>query len=240
MKFAASIFALLIVCALSTGCATIVTGAGEDQAVRFASNPRGATVYVDDNPVGQTPLSVRLTRKDEHLVRIEHPGYKPYQRKITSGFNEWILGNIFIGGLIGIGVDLLSGANPALDTNNISAKMMKDPNTVLVAVPPATASPLARQVMTSPPPAGAAAAGSARPAAYMNATPPPAAAPSPAPPAYTAPSAPPAPAYTPPPAYQPPPPPAQQQPAAPAVPAPAPAPARPQPQPAPAKPYQGW
>ena len=135
MKHAASLLALIVMVQFCTGCATLVTGAGEDQAVRFASNPRGATVYVDDNPVGQTPLSVRLTRKDAHHVRIEHPKYKPYERKITSGFNEWILGNIVIGGLIGLSVDLLSGANPALDTNNISAKMIKDPNTALVAAP---------------------------------------------------------------------------------------------------------
>jgi hypothetical protein len=244
MRYAASLFALVVMVQFCTGCATIITGAGEDQAVRFASNPRGATVYVDDNPVGQTPVSVRLTRKDDHHIRIEHAGYKPYERTITSGFNEWILGNIFIGGLVGLSVDLLSGANPALDTNNVSARMLKDPNTALVAVPPppppqgnAPTGPPVRAASAAPP-----AAAAARPAAYMNATPTPVASPPPAAPAAHA-----APAYTPPPAYQPPPP--YQQPAAPAAPAapvapaaPAarPAPARQQPQPAPAKPYQGW
>src|SRR5687768_8887296 len=101
MRNAAYLLALVIVVQFCTGCATIVTGAGEDQAVRFASNPRGATVYVDDNPVGQTPVSVRLTRKDDHHIRIEHPGYKTYEKTIESGFNEWIVGNIVIGGLVG-------------------------------------------------------------------------------------------------------------------------------------------
>ena len=212
-----------------TGCATIVTGGGEDQAVRFASNPRGATVYVDDNPVGQTPISVRLTRKDEHRVRIEHPGYKPYEKTIGSGFNEWILGNVIIGGLVGLGVDLLSGANPALDTNNVSAKMIKDDG----AYARGAASPPAGYTTTGPPvPAPA------RPAAYLNtAAPPLAPAPAPAP-AYDAPAAAPAPAYQPAASRN------QPRPAMPTTNAPAPAqPARQQPPQQPAAKagaYQGW
>jgi hypothetical protein len=182
---------LLMVVQFGTGCATIVTGAGEDQAVRFASMPRGATVYVDDNPIGQTPLSARLTRKDDHHIRIEHPGYKPYQRTIESGFNEWMIGNVVIGGLIGFGVDLLSGTNPALDTNNVNARMIKDDSAYAAGAPPTGG------YTTSSPPAA--------PAAYMNTS---TTAPPPVAPARTYPAPPPpaAPAYQPPPPARPQPP----------------------------------
>jgi hypothetical protein len=189
MKRAACLLGLVIVVQFCTGCATIVTGGGEDQPVRFASTPRGATVYVDDNPIGQTPISARLTRKDEHHVRIEHDGYKPYEKTIGSGFNEWMLGNVILGGLVGIGVDLLSGTNPALDTNNVHAKMIKDPTAVATApqpvygstAPPAAVRPAAYQDTASPPPPPAKAAPAPvytapSPAAYV---PPPLPAPAP-------------------------------------------------------------
>jgi hypothetical protein len=231
MKQAASLLALVIVMQLGAGCATIVTGGGEEQAVRFASTPRGATVYVDDNPVGQTPISVRLTRKDEHKVRIEHAGYRPFERTIGSGFNEWIIGNVLIGGLIGLSVDLLSGANSALDTNNVHARMVKDDSAAYAAVA-AQPPPRAAYTTTGPPAAPA----NARPAAYLNT------APAAAPPAPPAPLASPTPVYQPPPAYQAPAP--TQVAPAPAQPAPTPAPARQPPKqpasPATPRPYQGW
>ena len=219
MKYAASLLALVIAVQFCTGCATIVTGGGEDQPVRFASTPRGATVYVDDNRIGQTPLSARLTRKDEHKVRIEHAGYETYEKTIGSGFNEWMIGNVLIGGLIGIGVDLLSGTNPALDTNNLHAKMIKDDTALAIAPPPvygATRPPAAAPALAPP---------AARPAAYQSTPPPPA-------------------TYAPPPRYTPPPAPApvQTKPA----PALAPAPAARQPAPAATRPpantgtYTGW
>jgi hypothetical protein len=215
MKHAACLLALVIVVQFCTGCATIVTGGGEDQPVRFASTPRGATVYVDDNPIGQTPISARLTRKDEHHVRIEHDGYKPYQKTIGSGFNEWMLGNVILGGLVGIGVDLLSGTNPALDTNNVHARMIKDPTAVATATAPQPV-----YGTTSPP------ATAARPAAYQSAAPPPPLAAKAS--VDTAP---------PPAVYVPPPPPAPAQ----AKPSPAPTPARyPAPGPTQTGAYQGW
>lgn len=108
------------------GCATIVTGGGEDQAVRFASTPPGARVFVDNSDIGKTPMSFRLTRKDDHQVRMELAGYKNYEKEIKSGFNGWMFGDIILGGIIGLIVDLASGSNPALSPSNVSAKLVKD------------------------------------------------------------------------------------------------------------------
>lgn len=124
--------------ACSTGCATIVTGGGEDQSVRVASNPKGADVYVDDQLAGQTPISIRLTRKDDHVVRVEKLGYVPFERNVKSGFNGWMIGNVLFGGIVGLVVDLVSGANPALSPTNINARLKQDP-TPATTVEPAPA-----------------------------------------------------------------------------------------------------
>ena len=118
---------LLAVCMVfSSGCATIATGGGEDQAVRVSSLPKGADVYVNDERVGKTPMSVRLPRKDVHQVRVEKAGYQPYERELKSGLNGWMFGNIILGGLIGLGVDLLSGASTSLTPTNVSPTLVKN------------------------------------------------------------------------------------------------------------------
>ena len=93
----------------SSGCATIISGGGETQSVRFTSSPRGAKVYVDDNYIGVTPTASALTRRDDHFVRMELAGQVKTQ-DLHSGLNPWIFGNILLGGVIGIVVDAASGA----------------------------------------------------------------------------------------------------------------------------------
>jgi PEGA domain len=110
-----------------SGCATIVTGAGPDQKVRISSEPTGAKVTVDGTYRGQTPLSVELTRKDDHQVKMELAGYASHEQMIKSGFNPMVFGNILIGGLIGVGVDLISGASTSLSPGDISPKLVNQP-----------------------------------------------------------------------------------------------------------------
>jgi hypothetical protein len=112
---------LLFVC---SGCATIVTGGGPDQKVRISSEPTGARVTVDGTVRGQTPLSVELTRKDDHQVKVEMAGYAAHEQTIKSGFNPMVFGNILFGGLIGVGVDLISGASTSLSPGDISPKLV--------------------------------------------------------------------------------------------------------------------
>jgi hypothetical protein len=97
---------MLVVCILCSfpGCVTVATGGGEDQAVRVSSTPKGADVFINDELVGKTPMSIRLPRKDDHHVRIEKVGYQPYEKELHSGMNGWLFGNILLGGLIGLGV----------------------------------------------------------------------------------------------------------------------------------------
>jgi S1-C subfamily serine protease len=48
--------------------------------------------------------------KDDILVKCTKPGYQDASASIPSDFQGWTLGNLVLGGLIGVGVDAASGA----------------------------------------------------------------------------------------------------------------------------------
>ncbi len=108
---------------LMTSCATIVSGS--KQNVKFSSNPSTATIFIDEVEVGKTPFEIKLARKSEHSVMLKLEGYQTYQTKLTKKFNAWFLGNILIGGLIGIIIDPITGAMYNLSPDEINAQMNK-------------------------------------------------------------------------------------------------------------------
>lgn len=98
---------LLLVTALllgGLGCATIVAQ-GPDR-IQVNSSPEGAKVTLDGAPVGRTPCVVAVNRKDEGVFKIEFEGYDPVVIDRDKVANGWFFGNLLIGGIIGIGVDL--------------------------------------------------------------------------------------------------------------------------------------
>lgn len=104
-----------------TSCATIINGT--TQSINIASNPTKANVFVDNMLVGDTPIIVHLTRRDNHLVRIELNGYMPYEAAFTRELSGWVFGNILFGGFIGLAVDAVTGAIYRLTPENIQAEM---------------------------------------------------------------------------------------------------------------------
>jgi PEGA domain len=103
----------------NVGCATLFTGGRPNQTVSFKSTPPGANVYVNNQLIGQTPIREGLARDTDHLIRIELAGYPKYEKQIKTGFNGWVLGNLVIGGLIGICIDLISGSTDSLNPASI-------------------------------------------------------------------------------------------------------------------------
>jgi hypothetical protein len=137
--------ALVALTLISTGCATVTSGAGPDQKVRISSEPRGAAIHVDGQYKGVTPQSVEMTRKDNHTVRLELAGYQSHEQELKSGVNPMIFGNILIGGLVGVTTDLISGANIALSPGEVNATLTATTATTVGALyPPATPVPAAK------------------------------------------------------------------------------------------------
>ena len=101
MKTVYVIFVLLL-----SGCATILQP-GPDR-ISVTSKPEGAKVFLDGNPVGVTPMQLAIPRDSEANVRIEKEGFNSYvndQNKVVAG---WFFGNLLLGGVIGMTVDLIT------------------------------------------------------------------------------------------------------------------------------------
>ena len=105
------------------GCATIMNQT--KQSVGVASTPAGASVTIDEHPSGSTPVVVRLSRKHQHLVHIELAGYQPYETILTRKVSGWVWGNVLIGGVIGLGIDVTSGGMYKLAPDHVAAVLQK-------------------------------------------------------------------------------------------------------------------
>jgi hypothetical protein len=100
------IFAAICV-RLVVGCATIIHGSSQD--ISISSSPDEAEVWIDGARMGSTPTKVTLKRKNDYLVTIKKEGYKEATVKIESTTSAWIIGNVVFGGIIGCGIDFISG-----------------------------------------------------------------------------------------------------------------------------------
>lgn len=118
------ILTLFFVFIVLTGCATVISG--RTQEIGVSSSPSGAKVFVNGQEKGITPIALKLSRKDKHVIKIQLEGYKPYEVVLVRKINGWVLGNILIGGLIGLAVDAITGAIYKLEPDNISVKLERD------------------------------------------------------------------------------------------------------------------
>lgn len=114
---AASTVALLTLAA----CATIMHGTNQD--VGISSSPTGAFVSIDNADKGRTPLITKLSRRDNHVVRIEMAGYAPFEATMTRSVSGWVWGNIAFGGLIGLAVDAVSGGLYKLSPEQVTGTL---------------------------------------------------------------------------------------------------------------------
>ncbi|GIW71479.1 MAG: hypothetical protein KatS3mg102_1021 [Planctomycetota bacterium] len=74
------------------GCATLFAP-GPD-VVPVDSTPRGATVKLNGQVVGSTPMAVTLHRDREALLAFEYPGYRPHLVSVERQLNPVTLLNI--------------------------------------------------------------------------------------------------------------------------------------------------
>lgn len=102
-----------------SGCASIISG--RTASVTIDSYPSHADVVIHDKH-GQeviathTPARVELRRKDKFIwpakytATITKPGYKTARVPINQTVNPWVVGNVVVGGVIGLAVDNATGA----------------------------------------------------------------------------------------------------------------------------------
>jgi hypothetical protein len=99
---------------LTSACATVTQGTTATIAV--TSEPPGASCQIQREGgtvavVNPTPGSVTISRSTRDLaVRCEREGSLPNVVAAPAGFQPMTLGNLLIGGVIGVAVDAASGA----------------------------------------------------------------------------------------------------------------------------------
>lgn len=110
------------------GCGTITRGSSEDVTVQVSPADARVTTDIGMSCIGSCVLKV--PRKQSFTVTAAAPGYQsmsvPVGTRISGGGAGGMAGNILLGGVIGGGVDLATGA-------------MKDhyPNPVVLQLQPA-------------------------------------------------------------------------------------------------------
>ncbi len=114
---------VLVVALGVAACASIMHGTG--QKLNIASEPAGATVSVDDQVVGVTPVVAKLRRNDPHTILVKLDGYQPFQLRTTRHMDGWVLGNLVFGGPLGLIIDFTDGAAYKLKPKDIAAQLAR-------------------------------------------------------------------------------------------------------------------
>lgn len=121
MKTIISVLTISLFLLFTQACGTIMQGT--TQQVGISSNPSNASVTINGQNHGNTPMIIDLKRKDSHMVRIELDGYQPYESNLTRSTSGWVWGNIVFGGLIGLVVDASAGGMYKLTPEQIDSEL---------------------------------------------------------------------------------------------------------------------
>ena len=112
---------ILSLLAISSGCATIIHGTTQD--VGITTDPTGADLLLDGKERYQSPIKVTMKRKEDHMVEIIKDGYQKETVYIQSVLSGAVAGNLLAGGIIGMGVDAMSGGGYRLVPENIDIRL---------------------------------------------------------------------------------------------------------------------
>ncbi|MBS0273569.1 MAG: energy transducer TonB [Proteobacteria bacterium] len=112
MKFD-SVAALLAVGVSLSGCASVIKGSS--QAIAIATPPTTGANCVLTSKEGSwpvvTPGVVKVERsKEDIVIHCTKAGWQDATQTIPSNFEGWTVGNLLIGGVIGVGIDAATGA----------------------------------------------------------------------------------------------------------------------------------
>jgi hypothetical protein len=145
------VLALAVTCG---GCATVLRGTTDQ--VGFNSSPSGAEVHTSNGLACVTPCTLTIKKNEEFVATFEKPGYQPQQvpvaRVVVGAGVASTAGNVIAGGIVGLGVDAVTGAGFDHVPNPVSVilapntppghpsspgKPSKKPATAAPAAPPA-------------------------------------------------------------------------------------------------------
>jgi hypothetical protein len=116
MKFKQFLFGICVLgSTLSlTACASLFGDKG--RTVQITSKPEGAKVYHNGDYIGKTPVALDIANPmDSNVVRVEKPGYRPFEKPVQTSFQSiGVLNILFWPGFI---VDYATGDMKKVNPN---------------------------------------------------------------------------------------------------------------------------
>ena len=112
---------IMAVCSLLTltQCATVFKG--PSQKVSFSSNPTGASVFVNGQLYGVTPLDLKLEPKHPYTIEFKKEGHQSKTVMLTNSVGAgWVIVDVIFG-LVPVVVDAATGSWYNLDQDNVNA-----------------------------------------------------------------------------------------------------------------------
>lgn len=120
---------LMLTAALFSSCATVFRGAKTSEPVLITGNPPASKVYINNEYVGQTPLSYTMTKRKEVAVKIEKEGYKDLNTSIETKLNPLWTGISVVGNALLLEIptiiDYKNGSLSTIVTDSISFDLVK-------------------------------------------------------------------------------------------------------------------
>jgi hypothetical protein len=104
----ATLLSPFVALALFPGCATMMDG--PTRTINVKSPNAKAVVFIDGKPLGAAPIQAHLSRWGTHKLRIEAPGFEPWETRFKRSFNSDSNGNLIVLFPPGYVIDLLTGA----------------------------------------------------------------------------------------------------------------------------------
>jgi hypothetical protein len=131
---------LLLVFGPLAACASVTRGTQDAWTV--TTTPSAAKAETTNGfKCDATPCSIKMSRKSEFTATSTKPGYKQATVQVThktaNAGAVGMAGNVLVGGLIGIGVDAVSGATQDLTPNPVNVTLEKEDAPVKVEAPQA-------------------------------------------------------------------------------------------------------
>jgi hypothetical protein len=112
-----------IVLGVLVGCGAMFLGS--TQEMQISSMPKRATVYVDGHNKGKTPILLELGRRQNHVIKVKLEGFKTATVKVERYFNGILILDIFLWGIIGLAVDIGTGAMYSLEPEEIRVRFKR-------------------------------------------------------------------------------------------------------------------
>ena len=115
----------IALCALSA-CATITQGTRD--ALVIETTPQGASVLTSNGySCDSTPCALEMPKKHGFIVTLTKEGCETKNvnvvTKMAKSGGAAVAGNVLVGGVIGLGVDAISGAAKELVPNQIKVNL---------------------------------------------------------------------------------------------------------------------